>query len=123
MPARRVVNSRLALRGLSVTLFLLYALAHLGAAVTGWVEFAGEQRAHGEPAELLGPGGYGWTLLEQTLQNWQSEFLALGAVVALTAVLLHVGSKHSRDGQDEVQRRVESIQRRVEAMVASTPGR
>ena len=122
MPARRAATSWLALRGLSITLFLLYAVAHVGAAITGWVEFADEQRAHGEPPELLGPGGYVWTLLEQTLQNWQSEFLALGAMVALTAALLHVGSKHSRDGQDEVQQRVEGIQRRVEALVASRQG-
>ena len=105
-----------ALRGLSIACFALFALSQLGAAVSGWFEFAAEQRAHGAIAELFGPDGYIWTLLEQTFQNWQSEFLALGTMVVLTALLVHVGSKHSRDGNDEVQRRVKAIRRRVTAL-------
>ena len=94
----------------------LYLLAHVLAGVAGWFEFASEQRAHLEAPTFLGEAGYVWTLLEQTLQNWQSEFLALATLIAITAVLIHRGSKHSRDGQDEVGRRVRAIERRVAAL-------
>ena len=118
-PSSRAVT---ALRGLSIACFVLYGLAQIGAAVAGWFEFADEQRQHGAPAVLFGSDGYVWTLLEQTLQNWQSEFLALGTIVVLTSVLIHAGSKHSRDGNDKVQRRVQSIERRVAALAAAQEG-
>jgi membrane protein implicated in regulation of membrane protease activity len=110
------VRAWLWLRGLSVASFTLYGLAQLGAIVTGWVVFVAEQSAHGGQATVFGPDGYIWTLLEQTTQNWQSEFLALAALVALSAVLLHRGSKQSRDGSDEVQQRVQAIRKRVRAL-------
>jgi hypothetical protein len=119
-PRRFVVAARL--RALSIACFLMYALAQLGSAVAGWMEFVDEERQHGGAAPLLGDDGYGWRLLEQTLQNWQSEFLALGVVVALTAVLLHRGSKLSRDGNDEARARMQSIRRRVDALVAERTG-
>jgi hypothetical protein len=109
-------RARLWLRGLSAVCLALYLVAQLGAIVTGWVEFVAEQAQHGSTASVLGDDGYLWTLLEQTAQNWQSEFLALGALVAMTSVLVHRGSKHSRDGNDEVQRRVEKIRRRIQAL-------
>jgi hypothetical protein len=104
------------LRGLSIACFVLYAVAQLGAAIAGWMEYIDEQRQHGSAIEVFGADGYVWTFLEQTLQNWQSEFLALGTIVALSAVLLHLGSKHSRESQDEAQQRVKAIQRRVAAL-------
>jgi hypothetical protein len=119
---RWTLRRAMSLRGLSIACFALYALAQLGAAVAGWFEFVDEQRQHGEPVELFGSGGYVWTLLEQTLQNWQSEFLALGTIVVLTSLLVHVGSRHSRDSQDEVQRRVQAIQRRVMELPAAREG-
>jgi hypothetical protein len=115
-PGLASVRAWLWLHGLSVASLALYGLTQVGAIVTGWVAFVAEQSAHGSQATVLGPDGYIWTLLEQTTQNWQSEFLALGALVALSAVLLHRGSKQSRDGNDEVQQRVQAIRRRVRAL-------
>jgi hypothetical protein len=106
------------LRGLSIACFLLYALAHVGATITGWVEFVSEEQQHGSTPEIFGNDGYIWTLLEQTMQNWQSEFLALTLLIALTSVLLHRGSKHSRDGTDEAKARMEKIQDRVNDLVS-----
>ena len=105
--------------GLSIAALLLFGAAQLGSAVVGWVEFIDEQRQHGQSIELFGADGYAWTFLEQTLQNWQSEFLALAVLIGLTAIVIHRGSKHSRDGNDEVQRRIKDIQRRVDRLVAS----
>jgi hypothetical protein len=109
--------------GLAIVALSLYALTHIGATIAGWVEYLHEQQQHGQPATILGDGGYGWVFLEQTLQNWQSEFLVLGILVALSAVLLHIGSKQSREGNDEAQARVRAIERRVERLVASRASR
>ena len=116
-PRRFVVAARL--RGLSLACFVLYALAQLGTAVAGWVEYVAEQLQHGSSPMILGDDGYAWTFLEQTLQNWQSEFLALAVLIALTSKLLHVGSKHSRDGNDEAKAKMQSIQARVERLAGS----
>jgi hypothetical protein len=109
-------RARLWLRGLSAACFALYVVAQVGAIVTGWIEFVAEQAQHGSAASVFGDEGYAWTLLEQTTQNWQSEFLALGSLIAMTSVLVHRGSKHSRDGSDEVHQRVAKIRRRVQAL-------
>jgi hypothetical protein len=64
--------------------------------VTGWSEFNAEQLDHGE-------GGVSWlgylgtsTFWEQTLQNWQSEFLAIGSMVVLSIYLRQRGSAESK---------------------------
>lgn len=118
MAARRRRRLRAALepRALSLALFAMYAAIQIGLILPSWIEFVDEQTQHGQPARVFGPDGFVWMFLEQMSQNWQSEFLALALVVSLTAVLLHRGSKHSRDGNDEVQQRVQQIQRRVQAL-------
>jgi hypothetical protein len=103
---------------LSLVLLVLYVATQVGSAIVGWVEFVAQQTSHGETPKLLGDDGYIWTFLEQTLQNWQSEFLALAVLVALSAVLIHRDSKQSRDGQDEAQQRIQAIQRRVDRLAA-----
>ena len=114
--ARRGASRAFRDYGLSITLFVLYGLAQVGSAIAGWIEFVDEASQHGQVATVFGDDGYIWTLLEQTLQNWQSEFLALTTLIVLSAVLLHRGSEQSRDGQDDLQRRLEEVQRRVEAL-------
>jgi hypothetical protein len=106
-------------RGLTLAVLAIYVVAQVAAVISGWVEFVAEQTQHQQPAEILGPDGYAWTLLEQTMQNWQSEFLALAVLILLSAHLLHRGSKHSRDGTDETLRRIKAIQRRVQALEAA----
>jgi hypothetical protein len=115
--ARFLVATRL--YGLSIACFLLYAVTQVGAAVAGWMEYLAEQRQHGGSVSILGDDGYAWTLLEQTMQNWQSEFLALALLIALSARLLHRGSKHSRDGADEAHAKILSIRARVDRLVGS----
>jgi len=103
----------LAAYSLSIAALVLYVVTQIGAAIAGWVEFVSEQEAHGQSATVLGSDGYFWTFLEQTMQNWQSEFLALAALVALSAVLIHRNSSNSRDGPDELQQRIQDVERRV----------
>ncbi len=64
--------------------------------VTGWTDYNDEQREHGESTvswtAYLGRPDF-W---EKTLQNWQSEFLAVGAFVILTVYLRQRGSPESK---------------------------
>jgi hypothetical protein len=64
--------------------------------VTGWSEFNSEQLEHGEDdVTWLGYIGSS-TFWEQTLQNWQSEFLAIGSMVVLSIYLRQRGSPESK---------------------------
>jgi len=64
--------------------------------VTGWSEYNQEQRDHREQA-------VGWEAYvtspdfwEDTLQNWQSEFLAVGSMAVFTIYLRQRGSPESK---------------------------
>jgi hypothetical protein len=64
--------------------------------VTGWTEFNAEQVDH-DQARLswlayVGSANF-W---ETTLQNWQSEFLAVGSMAILTVYLRQRGSPESK---------------------------
>jgi len=64
--------------------------------VTGWTEFNQQQREHHEAAitwlSYLGNADF-W---EHTLENWQSEFLAVGSFAAFTIFLRQRGSPESK---------------------------
>jgi uncharacterized protein DUF6766 len=64
--------------------------------VTGWSDFNSEQLEHGEHGlSWLGYIGSS-TFWEQTLQNWQSEFMAIGAMVVFSIYLRQRGSPESK---------------------------
>jgi hypothetical protein len=64
--------------------------------LTGWNEFNDDQRLHGEETvswlTYLDRADF-W---EKTLQNWQSEFLAVGTMVVFTIYLRQRGSPESK---------------------------
>ena len=68
----------------------------LGQSVTAWNEFNGEQRDHDEAT--VGWGTYLTTadFWERSLQNWQSEFLAVGTMAIFTVYLRQRGSPESK---------------------------
>jgi len=74
-------------------LFLVFLLAQ---SVTGWRTYDADQTEHGEPAvsypEYLTTGHF----VEATFENWESEFLQMGAFVLLTAFLIQKGSAESK---------------------------
>jgi hypothetical protein len=102
--------------GLSIVLGGLFIVSWLAQTIGGWMEFAAEQAQHGEAAELFGDSGFIWTWIEATFENWQSEFLQLFTFVVLTTFLVHRLSHESRDSQDHMQRQVEAILHKVEAL-------
>jgi hypothetical protein len=83
-------NSLLIVMG---AIFLGSWFAH---SVTGWSVFNADQLQHGEPTvNWIGYIGTS-TFWEQTLQNWQSEFLAIGSMAVLTIYLRQRGSPESK---------------------------
>jgi hypothetical protein len=64
--------------------------------VTGWTEYNAQQVEH-EQAELSWLGYLGSAdFWQTTLQNWQSEFLAVGSMVILSVYLRQRGSPESK---------------------------
>jgi hypothetical protein len=102
--------------GLSITLLILFALSFIGHTISGWYQFASEQRQHGQQPALFGDDGYVWTWGEWTLQNWQSEFLELTTIVVLSSFLIHRGSPESKDGDDEFRETLTRIERKVQSL-------
>jgi hypothetical protein len=84
----------------SNSLILLMALIFFGSwfaqSVTGWTKYNDDQKAHG--AALLSWGDYvtNADFWEDTLQNWQSEFLAVGTMAVFTIYLRQRGSPESK---------------------------
>jgi hypothetical protein len=64
--------------------------------ITGWSAYGADQLAHGEPRvgylQYLGSASF-W---ENTLENWQSEFLAVGSMAVLAIYLRQRGSPESK---------------------------
>jgi hypothetical protein len=81
---------------LLVVMVIVFLGSWFAQSVTGWTEFNSEQQAHGEQTlSWLGYAGssHFW---EATLQNWQSEFLAVGSFVVLAIYLRQRGSPESK---------------------------
>jgi hypothetical protein len=84
----------------SNSLLIVMGIIFLGSwfaqSVTGWTDFNAAQQAHGEPGvswwSYIGSAGF-W---EATLQNWQSEFLAVGSFAVLAVYLRQRGSPESK---------------------------
>ena len=55
-----------------------------------------------------------------TLENWQSEFLQLMWQVAGLALLLHVGSPQSKEGDDRMEAKIDAILLAVQPRKAKT---
>jgi hypothetical protein len=81
---------------LSLALFGIFLFCFVAHAVGGTAEFNAEQTAHGQPTVgVLGfvSSSHFWF---QSFQNWQSEFLAVGALVVLGIFLRQRGSPESK---------------------------
>lgn len=91
---------------LSITLLALF-FTFLGAqAYTGWKEHNNDLQEKGAPP--IGFPAYltSGHFIETTFENWESEFLQMGAYVLLTVGLRQQGSSESKpmEGEEEVDR-------------------
>jgi hypothetical protein len=108
-------------QGLAITMFGVFAVTLIGLGFAGWGEFNQDRSDHGQPAvslvEYVSTPAFG----EAVFENWESEFLQMGAYVLLTAFLFSRGSAESKDpdrnaAQDEDPRTADK-RRRVPAPV------
>lgn len=78
-------------------------------AIAGTTVFNAEQAVHGQPQMSVGEYMLSADFWNRTLQNWQSEFLAVGSMVALSIVLRQRGSAESKPvGAPHTESAVES---------------
>jgi hypothetical protein len=89
---RRVLREN----GLSIAMFGLFVLFLIGQCITGYREYNQDQQDHGQltttfPAYLTTGHFY-----EAVFENWESEFLQMGAYVVLTIFLRQKGSEESK---------------------------
>jgi hypothetical protein len=74
----------------------IWLLSWFGQSVTGWSEYNSDQLTHHQSTVswigYLGTANF-W---ESTLQNWQSEFLAVGSMAVLSIYLRQRGSPESK---------------------------
>jgi hypothetical protein len=81
---------------LLIVMGTIFILSWLAQSLSGLVVFNAEQVDHGQQViswgEYLGSADF-WN---RTLQNWQSEFLAVGSMIALSVYLRQRGSPESK---------------------------
>jgi hypothetical protein len=74
----------------------IWLASWFGQSVTGWSEYNSQQITHKQPTvDWLGYLGSA-DFWQATLQNWQSEFLAVGSMAVLSVYLRQRGSPESK---------------------------
>lgn len=81
---------------LSIAFFVLFGASIVAHAITGAHEYSADQRSHGESPVTTVEYVTRSQFWFESLQNWQSEFLAMGAIVVLSIVLRQHGSPESK---------------------------
>jgi hypothetical protein len=81
---------------LLIVMSLIFLGAWLAQSLTGWTDYNEVQRAHGDPTVSWGSYLGTAEFWEATLQNWQSEFLAVGSFSVFAIFLRQRGSPESK---------------------------
>jgi hypothetical protein len=89
----------------------LFVITLAGHWIFGWFAYVNEHQAHQQPIEI---GDHAIQMMRDSLENWQTEFLQLIWQVAGLAILLHVGSPQSKEGDDRMEAKIGAILLAVE---------
>lgn len=81
---------------LSIVLFLLFVVFLAGQAISGYYANNEELASHNQAAEPLSQYLQSGGFVESVFENWESEFLQMGALVVLTIWLRQKGSADSK---------------------------
>lgn len=94
----RVGGWRTALYGHSLLLVMgaIFVGSWLVQSVAGWSEYNADQTEHRQPEISWGAYLGNADFWEATLQNWQSEFLAVGSIAVFSIYLRQRGSSQSK---------------------------
>lgn len=112
--ARRSIWTRYGFAWVTAALFLITLTGHW---IFGWYAYTNEQLALKQPVEI---SDYTMQMMRDMLENWQSEFLQLLWQVAGLAILLHVGSPQSKEGEDRIEAKIDAILLAVEPKKGDT---
>jgi hypothetical protein len=83
-------------RSLGFVMGALFLLTWAASSIAGWSAFNNEQlRGHEDPVSWLGYLGHA-DFWNRTLQNWQSEMLAVGSMAIFSVYLRQRGSPESK---------------------------
>jgi len=108
------LRRRLRENGLALVAFGIFLLSMVGFALAGARAYSQDQEEHGEPPvsviEYVGSPHF----IEAVFENWESEFLQMGAFVLLTAMLRQKGSPESKklEGEEDVDKDPRRARRR-----------
>ncbi|MBA3467067.1 MAG: hypothetical protein H0T21_06620 [Gemmatimonadaceae bacterium] len=86
--------------GLTLVLLALFAFSMAGQIISGHRSFNIEQVDHGNPTLSTGEYLRSAHFVEATFENWESEFLQMGAFVLLTIWLFQKGSSESKKPEE-----------------------
>jgi len=91
---------------LSLTFFVLFALAMVGQTLSGWKEYNKETIEEGGSKIALRAYLTSGHFLQATFENWESEFLQMALFVVLTISLRQKGSSEAKaqGNKEEVDR-------------------
>jgi hypothetical protein len=92
---RRVLRNN----ALSLTMFTIFLVAFVGMSIAGHLFANSENQEHSQPPQSYPTYLRSGLFLEATFENWESEFLQMGAYVLFTAYLLQRGSPESKKPQ------------------------
>lgn len=81
---------------LLLAMALIFLATSAAQSLTNWTQFNQEQVAHGDSPVSWGEYVLRADFWERMLQNWQSEFLAVGTMVVFTIYLRQRGSAESK---------------------------
>lgn len=95
--------------------FFLISLA--GHWIFGWFAYVDEQETLGAAVTV---SGYAVEMSRDTFENWQSEFLQLLWQVGGLAILLHVGSPQSKEGDDRMEAKIDAILLKLDPNASET---
>ncbi len=82
--------------GLSIVLFLMFFFAFIGQTLTGRIRYNDEREQRGQASVTLTRYFRSGHFVEAVFENWESEFLQMGAYVALTIFFRQKGSPDSK---------------------------
>lgn len=97
--------------GFAWVTFGFFFVSLIGHWVFGWFAYVAEQHAH---RQAVGLADFLVVIMRDTLENWQSEFLQLLWQVGGLALLLHVGSPQSKEGDDRMEAKLDCILQAVD---------
>ncbi len=87
--------------GLSLAALGFFLLCVAGQTLTGLNDHNNDQRLHHKSPDSLGDYLQSGDFYEALFENWESEFLQMGAYIVLTSFLFQRGSSESKDPDKE----------------------